>query len=289
MVKMGQAAGRYRGLPTLSHSGNWAGFRTVLLRFPEQDFAVILLSNLSAMDPLAQARRIADLYLGPYMGERDSAPEEIALDAQAMDDYTGIYDFGAALIVRVTRLGDSLYAETAGARRRRLVPVGVDRFVAGAAFAFERDSGGTIQLLRIANQTGGRSAAYTPQADELAALEGVYYSSELEATYTLTADKGSLWAVSARQVPIQLRPATPDSFTSATWFMPVIRFSHTSERHITASKSLTSGLGTFASKNDPNAGRRCYTLRAILAALILAGLSSCGPVIPRASEKPPCR
>ena len=37
--------GTYRGLPTVSHSGSWAGYRAQLLRFPEQKFAVACLCN----------------------------------------------------------------------------------------------------------------------------------------------------------------------------------------------------------------------------------------------------
>ena len=51
--------GTYRGLPTVSHSGSWAGYRAQLLRFPEQKFAVACLCNDGGSvqpEPAARAR-----------------------------------------------------------------------------------------------------------------------------------------------------------------------------------------------------------------------------------------
>ncbi len=64
----GQSLGRYRGLETWSHTGSWAGYRTVLLRFPAQRFAVIILANTSGMNPSGLANRISDLYLADLLG-----------------------------------------------------------------------------------------------------------------------------------------------------------------------------------------------------------------------------
>jgi hypothetical protein len=37
--------GTYKGLKTVSHSGALAGYRAQLVRFPEQQFSVIILAN----------------------------------------------------------------------------------------------------------------------------------------------------------------------------------------------------------------------------------------------------
>ena len=68
----GQSIGEYRGLRTVDHGGSWRGFRSTLLRFPEQRFAVVILANLSACEPAGIARRIADLYLGDLMSPETS-------------------------------------------------------------------------------------------------------------------------------------------------------------------------------------------------------------------------
>jgi CubicO group peptidase (beta-lactamase class C family) len=59
----GLIVGEYKGLKTVSHGGSFMGFRTVLLRFPEQAFSVIILANLADVNPTALAKEVADVYL----------------------------------------------------------------------------------------------------------------------------------------------------------------------------------------------------------------------------------
>lgn len=65
--------GEYRGLPTVSHGGSWAAFRTALLHFPDQEFGVVVLANHTPFDPTSAAFRIADLYLGTELGTPEEA------------------------------------------------------------------------------------------------------------------------------------------------------------------------------------------------------------------------
>ncbi len=59
----GLVVGEYKGLKTVGHGGSFMGFRTVLLRFPEQEFSVIILSNVGSFNPDAVAKSIADMLL----------------------------------------------------------------------------------------------------------------------------------------------------------------------------------------------------------------------------------
>ena len=52
------------GRRAVSHGGAWAGFRTYIMRFPEERFSIIVLSNAANFNPGAAARRIAGVYLG---------------------------------------------------------------------------------------------------------------------------------------------------------------------------------------------------------------------------------
>jgi len=47
------------------HSGGWVGFSTQIVRYPDVDFSVILLSNLDTFHGAGYARRIADLVFPP--------------------------------------------------------------------------------------------------------------------------------------------------------------------------------------------------------------------------------
>ncbi len=70
----GLDVGRYRGLPTVAHGGSLAGFRSQLLRFPEERTAVVVLCNFPTAEPGRRARRVADVLLAGRLGEAE-APE----------------------------------------------------------------------------------------------------------------------------------------------------------------------------------------------------------------------
>ena len=64
---MGLVLGNYRGLPIVEHGGALFGYRTELLRFPEQKFTVICLCNIASAVPENLARKVADIYLADQL------------------------------------------------------------------------------------------------------------------------------------------------------------------------------------------------------------------------------
>jgi CubicO group peptidase (beta-lactamase class C family) len=59
---LGLVLGKYRGLPTVEHSGSDAGYRSNIIRFPQQHFSVVSLCNIP-VNPAVLNRKVADLYL----------------------------------------------------------------------------------------------------------------------------------------------------------------------------------------------------------------------------------
>ena len=70
--------GEYRGLKTVGHSGSWRGFRSHLIRFPDQKFGVVILCNLDTFNPLSLAERVSDLYLADALAPVETAEPEKA-------------------------------------------------------------------------------------------------------------------------------------------------------------------------------------------------------------------
>jgi CubicO group peptidase (beta-lactamase class C family) len=70
----GLVTDRYRGLDTVSHGGDWVGYRSEILRFPAQHTAILCLANLSSIDPEALALRVADVWLGNIFTEEVPPP-----------------------------------------------------------------------------------------------------------------------------------------------------------------------------------------------------------------------
>lgn len=60
---LGLQNGNYRGLKTVSHGGALAGYRSFLLRFPEQNFSVVLLGNMGTMDIEKLSYSVANIFL----------------------------------------------------------------------------------------------------------------------------------------------------------------------------------------------------------------------------------
>ena len=67
---------RTRGLPTVSHGGAWVGYRSQVLRFPEQRLTAIVLCNRDDADTGALATAAAEVFLKDRMGPPDADEEE---------------------------------------------------------------------------------------------------------------------------------------------------------------------------------------------------------------------
>ena len=72
---LGLSIGEYRGLKTVGHSGSWRGFRSHLMRFPDQKFGVVILCNLDTFNPLRLAEKVTDLYLADVLAPVEEASE----------------------------------------------------------------------------------------------------------------------------------------------------------------------------------------------------------------------
>ncbi len=129
----------YKGVRTVSHDGGLMGFRTSMVRFPDERFSVICLCNLGSIDPESLAYDIADLYLTDVFAESLAA-------------YAGHYhskELNNDFVVRVE--GGTLIADRPGQPPIELRSLGGDRFEvwSGLTLAFERDTQGRVTLARL--------------------------------------------------------------------------------------------------------------------------------------------
>ena len=72
--------GEYRTLKTVGHSGSWRGFRSHLMRFPDQKFGVVILCNVDTFNPLSLAEKVADLYLADALAPVEASASEKAAE-----------------------------------------------------------------------------------------------------------------------------------------------------------------------------------------------------------------
>jgi CubicO group peptidase (beta-lactamase class C family) len=78
----GLSIGETRGLRTASHGGAWVGYRSHLLRLPDEHFSVIVLCNRDDADVGDLATRVAEVFLKDKLGPTD-ADEDAAKDKPA--------------------------------------------------------------------------------------------------------------------------------------------------------------------------------------------------------------
>lgn len=247
----GLVIGEYRGLRTIGHSGGDAGFRSDVLLFPDQRFAVVVLSNLANFSPGAMTRQAAAVYLADAMRDPDRSRERTAaepaphpqpadIDLSVLDDFVGFYQLAPGMLVTVSRDGDRLFARTGNEGRVELIPESEARFFAPARNAyvvFERDGAGEVSRFTLQHgeteTVAQRIEQWPPTAAQLAEYSGEYASEELGTTYAIASRDSVLVAEHARHDPIILTPSAPDAFDGSAWFFQEARFERDATGYIT--------------------------------------------------------
>lgn len=159
----GQVIEKYKGLKSWSHGGGDAGFRTFLLRFPDQHFSVAVFSNLDSFDPGKLSYALADLYLAQdFRPEKKKEippppdPPKPAFDPSKVNlaDYTGTY-YSDELLTSYTFdiMNDTLVVHHQRNDDLKLVPVREDGFTGNflRSVDFTRDAKHKVNGLKVSN------------------------------------------------------------------------------------------------------------------------------------------
>jgi len=94
---LGVAIDEYRGLRTVEHNGADAGFRSVVVWFPEQQLGIAVLANLGSINPSNLANKVAEVYLESQMKpatpppSREPPTERKPFEPTNLAAYTGAY------------------------------------------------------------------------------------------------------------------------------------------------------------------------------------------------------
>jgi len=211
---MGLDLGNYRGLPIVEHSGGTFGYRTELLRFPQQKFSVVCLCNLASAVPENLARRVADIYLADQWppgaaalspSRNENLPDPTAFAGKYLDPRTHLtYTFTAA--------NGNLMAWGAVLRR-----ISANQFydLESNIITFESSSGTVHAKLDIKGETyfsGSRLEELRLDEPALASYAGQFQSTELDTAYRLLAEKGTLILRNRENPPQNLIPISNDEF-----------------------------------------------------------------------------
>lgn len=184
--------GETRGMKTYSHSGAYGGFRTAMLRYPDQGLAVFILCNTSTAPPTL-ADEVGALMLGLLPNQREattldlsaSAPFSLGrgrasadtMDARQRNDrllqlagryYSDELDLPVQLVardgalvlerphaqdIRFTSIGDDLFASS----DQILLRIVRDEARAARAFTLTISRARNIEFVRQAGDTSGQT------------------------------------------------------------------------------------------------------------------------------------
>lgn len=251
---MGQEIGKYKGLNTISHGGADAGYRSFLVRFPDQRFSVNVLSNLASFDPGGMSFKIADLYLkdkesvsGPKKEETEGKAEpeikEIRIDNDVLVSYCGQYEWQPGIFVTISIENDKLFVSAPELPKTPMMAVSVNEFdvkAVSARITFIKGDSEKISKMKVIMNGEERFALRLPDFDpakiNLPEYSGEFYSEELSTTYCFVVESGKLIARHFRTGDVVLTPIKSDQFSGNQWYFGQVEFIRDSGKKINGCK-----------------------------------------------------
>lgn len=218
---LGVAISRDVGVEHVGHGGADAGYRSYTGRYPEHGLAVAVLCNAAQANPGALARRMSEILLPDVLrGSSDSVVATSKPSTEQLARFAGLYvnpktgDYGYVSVGN----GGLIAGRTNGPA---LVPIGHRRFwLAPQRTEWEfRTDGSIVQTFRGSPPrqpvTLVKRRPAAPSAADLARYAGMYYSEELDATYTVIATDTALTLRTRATPPRTFTPAYGDTFGGA--------------------------------------------------------------------------
>ena len=251
---LGQFVKEYRGLKHIEHPGRTVGYKSYVTRFPEQEFAVVILSNSAELDADEIALKITDIYLEGHFQEKEKKAvakvkpvidESIVLDKETIASYLGEYEYQPGSVFSIIEENGQLMVKPTGGEATKLLPITRNEFYAegaGANFVFEMGSGKKAELLKFINgeQTYEmkRVIPFDKVGVDLSEYTGEYYSEELSNVYDLKIEDGKLVAQpqNIRLQDLTLNPVKADMFMGNSPNFQEITFVRDANNSITGFK-----------------------------------------------------
>jgi CubicO group peptidase (beta-lactamase class C family) len=188
----------YKGQRVVEHGGGWAGYRSEMMRFPDQYMTIICLANLGSMDPSLLCQQVADLMLEDVLKAEKTAQRRKPSHGKTMDfkpeDFVGLYQ--GRFLTFETFLKDGRLYFTNANREFPLNLIGNKKFQLDVFPVFISFAGSSNENLVI--KEGARVTRFKRidakrfTAPALSPYAGSYYSNELDIHYFIAEKDGAL-------------------------------------------------------------------------------------------------
>ncbi|NHF60481.1 beta-lactamase family protein [Flavobacteriaceae bacterium TP-CH-4] len=222
----GQFVDPYKGLLQIQHSGGDAGYRSYLSRFPEQDFAVSVVTNRGNSNPAALALQVVDLFLANDFKEETSQTESkpetfISLGPEQLKSFENNYWWEEQRIPRkVVFKNDTLRYVRGIGNESPLAPISKTKFrmlrvPAKVYVEFLKEAGEQRMNVYQENTPTITLSPYEPvdpKKVDLTPYIGTFYSPELDTSYRYTIVDGKLTATHRRNSNLDMEIIKQDLF-----------------------------------------------------------------------------
>jgi CubicO group peptidase (beta-lactamase class C family) len=212
------------GLPVITHTGSWAGFRAMTMRFPTKDFGLVILSNYAGFDRYGYAEKVAKAFLTDDYHLSDEKTDELPLS----DSYQHLVGAYVSSPTRIYELGSDdnpMKLSIDGAFEYTMVAADSE----GEFFASEDP---TLQLKQVGStlSVNGAPLEKIPMSHlPLGDYTGTYFSDELQMMYEVVMEDDQLFMGSLRHGPVELQPIAGNLFAGGEWFLGRILFTTTAD------------------------------------------------------------
>jgi CubicO group peptidase (beta-lactamase class C family) len=235
---------RYRHQNRVWHTGAWAGYRAVLMRFPDIRRSIIALCNVSNAHTYSLATQLAGMIVPDTLPPPPTPPIQTISAAHV----AGLYSSDAVGdILRVSSRMDTVVIEV-GAEHHALAPAGgrlLRDATDGSTYEF---TNGRVIVRTFDDVPDTMHVVPPPRGRPLSDYTGSYRSAEIGVTYTLLAQGSHLRLHQRRGEDLTLTPLYADAFMTSDG--TVIRFLRDHAGQVTSFSITTGGVHDLRFSRD---------------------------------------
>ena len=210
---LGLTVDTYKGLKDISHGGSTAGYQTFLARYPDNKVSIGVMCNGTSPSAGGIAAGITDEIFGPYPETPRNEPAKVSEDE--LKKLVGIWRNEKTHTPARFVLENGV-SRWSGAR---LVPMGGGQFTAGEnrlKFTFDKD--GKPMSAEGIDSDGEVSRfiaekEWTPTPEELASIQGDWFSEEAGASATVAVESGKAFIKQRPATSLLMQPLYKDHFS----------------------------------------------------------------------------
>jgi CubicO group peptidase (beta-lactamase class C family) len=216
----GLRVSNYKGYKTVGHGGADAGYRSNIIRFPDEHFSIVILANLASINPSSLSYKVVDLFLRDKSIQQPTYKPDSNIVKALAGDY---FDMNTQSLLKLNYKNEKLSLDA------------TDLIATGNATFNEPNSSSTLTFtgaslntqLDVYTEGAGR---YTYKKvnkialsfEKLEEFQGNFYSSELDTKYSVSIKDSILLIKRSKLDDMTLEPLLKDIFTGS--FNTIIRF-----------------------------------------------------------------